>query len=258
MISENSVSAMREGGYEPPSPEGRQILSLADSPDSGGCGAGSGTEQHPAAPSATRSTTDTTTCATARKRRAPRAKADDGFPPVGDFASGLVPLTAAAHRVGLSVPDTIALLGRGARSDDRHGLLYPENRVAYYAANARPIPVYEPRVHRRLPVQIYAIRSDAAGAVKIGQTKNVQKRLAGLQQGTDAELSLLWHFDGAAWVEADILRRLAPWRKRGEWFHPSAEVLEWVVRQGRYLDHTIRRTPRASGRRGWVALEAGV
>lgn len=67
---------------------------------------------------------------------------------------------------------------------------------------------------------IYAIRNQASGAVKLGRTRDVRKRLAQLQTSSDAQLELL-HYSHCLEpfvAEQALHKQFQEWRIRGEWF----------------------------------------
>lgn len=67
----------------------------------------------------------------------------------------------------------------------------------------------------------YVVRAGSTGPVKIGRSKDPVNRIAELQTACAEQLVLLHliPFD----IEAELHRRLSPWRVRGEWF--SAECM---------------------------------
>jgi hypothetical protein len=78
-------------------------------------------------------------------------------------------------------------------------------------------------------LMIYFIQCGKNGPIKIGQTDNdVQSRLNQLQTGCPYELKLLWVYTGHDYSEAQIHAVLSKERIRGEWFHPSGHVLNFI------------------------------
>jgi hypothetical protein len=76
---------------------------------------------------------------------------------------------------------------------------------------------------------IYFIQCGKSGPIKIGQTNNdVQERLNQLQTGCPYELKLLWVYTGDDYTESEIHSELSQERTRGEWFHPSGKVFEFI------------------------------
>lgn len=74
----------------------------------------------------------------------------------------------------------------------------------------------------------YILQMDGPGAlVKIGRTKNPKSRIAALKTG------LPWPCRIVALVGADVERDLHQLlkghRAQGEWFHPSAQLADWLI-----------------------------
>ena len=65
---------------------------------------------------------------------------------------------------------------------------------------------------------LYIIQSDVTGMIKIGRSKNPEKRLKQLQTGNPNRLKLIATFKGQGWKEKLIHEDLKRWRKKGEWF----------------------------------------
>jgi hypothetical protein len=75
---------------------------------------------------------------------------------------------------------------------------------------------------------IYFIRAGECGPVKIGKADDVAARLAELQCGNHAELTLLRQVEGGRQTEIWFHRTFAAHRLRGEWFtfHPDMLTVE--------------------------------
>lgn len=65
---------------------------------------------------------------------------------------------------------------------------------------------------------LYIIQSDVSGNIKIGRSKDPQKRLKQLQTGNPNKLKLIAEFKGEGWKEKILHDRLAFYRLEGEWF----------------------------------------
>lgn len=76
--------------------------------------------------------------------------------------------------------------------------------------------------------QVYFIQAGECGPVKVGFTSNLKERLDALQVGHPENLRLLGARQGGPAEEAELHRRLAAHRVRGEWFAPAPEVLSAV------------------------------
>lgn len=79
---------------------------------------------------------------------------------------------------------------------------------------------------------VYFIQAKTGGPVKIGWAVNVDERLATLQTGNPATLHVLGVCAGDVALEAEIHRRLAEHRIRGEWFHPVKQVFAVMLEVG--------------------------
>lgn len=95
------------------------------------------------------------------------------------------------------------------------------------------IPIFRARANGRC--WIYLIRRPDTGAIKVGIATDVAKRFDAIQCDNDVALELLGHWRSNPAVERNIHHALAAFRKRGEWFEPSAEVQDWLARQLAYV-----------------------
>ena len=80
---------------------------------------------------------------------------------------------------------------------------------------------------------LYIIQAHTTGAIKIGRSKHVHKRLSQLQTGCPYRLRLIIHIPGQGDLEKGLHRRLSDHRIRrfkGEWFHEEglAELPTWI------------------------------
>lgn len=75
---------------------------------------------------------------------------------------------------------------------------------------------------------IYFIQVQKGGPIKIGMAANPMHRLKQLQVANHEKLHLLKAISGGAVLEKKIHRDLKRFRRTGEWFEPSAEVLAYV------------------------------
>ena len=65
---------------------------------------------------------------------------------------------------------------------------------------------------------LYIIQSDVTGMIKIGRSKDPQKRLKQLQTGKPKKLKLIAEFRGQGWKEKILHEELRKFRLEGEWF----------------------------------------
>lgn len=76
---------------------------------------------------------------------------------------------------------------------------------------------------------VYVIRNTLTENLKIGVSKDPEKRLATLQTGSDAELTLEYKSiacSNALQIEAEVHKLLKDYHVRGEWFSASLEQVE--------------------------------
>lgn len=79
---------------------------------------------------------------------------------------------------------------------------------------------------------VYFVQSVNGGPVKIGRTaSDVRKRLMSLQTGRADKLIIIATTDGFS--EKEVHERFRPWRISGEWFLPSATMLQWIQAHAR-------------------------
>ena len=65
---------------------------------------------------------------------------------------------------------------------------------------------------------LYIIQSDKTGMIKIGRSKDPEKRLKQLQTGNPNKLKLIACFKNEGWREKQIHESLRAYRLKGEWF----------------------------------------
>ena len=75
---------------------------------------------------------------------------------------------------------------------------------------------------------IYFIQSEHGGPIKIGQTEDMAKRLVGLQTSRPDKLIVLASAPGTIRDERDLHLRFSRIRDKGEWFHATEELTEFV------------------------------
>lgn len=76
---------------------------------------------------------------------------------------------------------------------------------------------------------VYVVGNEANDLLKIGYADNLKNRFSGLNTGSPVELKILHFVYFVDWiiaknVESEVHRRLAAFRRRGEWFEVSLEV----------------------------------
>jgi hypothetical protein len=81
---------------------------------------------------------------------------------------------------------------------------------------------------RLLEPQVYFVREDGDGPIKIGHAKTVLFRLVSLQTGNPRALRVIATMNGPRKMESAIRRRFNHLRMRGEWFHADKELLNFI------------------------------
>ena len=95
---------------------------------------------------------------------------------------------------------------------------------------------------------VYFIGRGRKGPIKIGFSKDPQKRMKSLQTGSAEPLSMLGLVKGGRAIEAIIHRRLARNRLHGEWFERCPEVESFISSAQEEVDQILRTTARARGK----------
>lgn len=75
---------------------------------------------------------------------------------------------------------------------------------------------------------VYFIQEGFEGAIKIGSTTNLRKRFETLQTANSSLLHILGVIPGGQREERLLHHRFTPYRKRGEWYHPTPELLGYI------------------------------
>lgn len=77
---------------------------------------------------------------------------------------------------------------------------------------------------------VYFIQQGTDGPVKIGATRNIEKRIKTLQTGSHIPLTVLGVVPGGFELESDLHQELMDYQLEGEWFSPTPEVMAVVKR----------------------------
>lgn len=67
-------------------------------------------------------------------------------------------------------------------------------------------------------VYVYVMGGDDRRFVKIGYTRDLQKRLVQVQHSCPFTLGILWQVEGGVDLETALHRRFKGYRRQGEWF----------------------------------------
>ncbi|MGV0964218.1 MAG: GIY-YIG nuclease family protein [Polynucleobacter sp.] len=76
---------------------------------------------------------------------------------------------------------------------------------------------------------VYFMQAGPNGPVKIGHSRSLVTRLDAIRRHNAAEVVLLGAYSGGLREEQDAHRQLAAYRIRGEWFHPTPAVLDFMA-----------------------------
>jgi hypothetical protein len=76
--------------------------------------------------------------------------------------------------------------------------------------------------------RVYFIQEDNTGAIKIGSSKNVKKRVIELRTGTSGSLTILAVTEGGLRTERVLQSVFSHARIHGEWFRPVPELIEYA------------------------------
>ena len=77
---------------------------------------------------------------------------------------------------------------------------------------------------------VYFIQSvKGKGYIKIGFSNNPKRRLREIQRYSPIELRIIAMIKGGREKEAELHRRFSKYRRYGEWFEPSQEILQFII-----------------------------
>ncbi len=77
---------------------------------------------------------------------------------------------------------------------------------------------------------IYFIQHGVEGPIKIGYTNaKPSHRLSQFQAGNPVKLNLVGTMPGGESEEKELHRKFMIYRERGEWFHPSEELTQFIL-----------------------------
>lgn len=83
-------------------------------------------------------------------------------------------------------------------------------------------------------VAVYFAQAEHQREIKIGFSTQVENRLYNLGQQRFTTMNLLGWIPGGPKVERDMHAKFAHLRIGGEWFHPEAELLEFIKSSTRH------------------------
>lgn len=88
---------------------------------------------------------------------------------------------------------------------------------------------------------IYFIQQNKNGPIKIGYTANLKQRMVAIQVCNHDKLMLLGTVGGERYIEKQIHQHLRFHYIGGEWFRPSAFVLEYIYSFPGYIPNLLDR-----------------
>lgn len=72
------------------------------------------------------------------------------------------------------------------------------------------------------------------GYIKIGCTQNLKSRIRHIQIYNHMKIKLIGKMKGGRDLEVKLHRKFKQYRKRGEWFNPATELLEYIANNKMY------------------------
>jgi hypothetical protein len=75
---------------------------------------------------------------------------------------------------------------------------------------------------------VYFVQAASSRLIKIGRAEDVSRRVIALQVSSPEELVLLGWVEESKFTEADLHKRFEKYRRRGEWFSPAKDILNFI------------------------------
>ena len=75
---------------------------------------------------------------------------------------------------------------------------------------------------------VYFVQS-SDGYVKIGTTRHIKSRVGKIQVDNHMRIKLIGKMKGGFDLELKLHLKFKRYRKRGEWFHPAPELIEYIA-----------------------------
>ena len=76
--------------------------------------------------------------------------------------------------------------------------------------------------------RVYFLQAEQGGAVKIGRTNDVERRVADIQRMSPVPLQVLAIAEGGAALETRLHQKFYDDKKHGEWFSPSEGLMAMI------------------------------
>lgn len=77
-------------------------------------------------------------------------------------------------------------------------------------------------------MSVYFIQEENDGLIKIGYSRNPNRRLKSLQTNNPRKLRILKVIDGEMCRETYLHHRCSKFNASGEWFHPHPELIDYI------------------------------
>ena len=158
-----------------------------------------------------------------------------------------VSIETLAARLEVSALSITGFVAEGILpAPDKRGLFsWPEvdarlqtfNTADFRPPKHQPIPPYETRqlVETGETREVVYFIGERRPYVKIGTTKNLKKRLAGLQTSWPFPLFVYGAIDGGRDVETWFHDQFFPLQMNGEWFVMSGSVRQWMIEVAKWI-----------------------
>ncbi len=89
---------------------------------------------------------------------------------------------------------------------------------------------------------IYFIQHGEVGAIKIGFTDDIKRRLNEFQTASPAKLYLLYATDGIYEDETELHKKFKEFREYGEWFRPAHDIFNHIIQNAKANHGKIERS----------------
>ena len=87
--------------------------------------------------------------------------------------------------------------------------------------------------HLQKQPYVYFVQNEA-GYIKIGTTRHVKSRVNKIQCDNHMKIKLIGKMKGGFDLEIKLHRKFKQYRKRGEWFEGTPELLEYIASNKMY------------------------
>lgn len=90
-----------------------------------------------------------------------------------------------------------------------------------------------PPKEERPPAVVYFAQSEQTGNIKIGHSRNPEKRIKGFKAGVPGALNILATMAGGSKLEHELHIRFKEHRVGGEWFRPHSDIIAFIKKNTR-------------------------